>query len=66
MLRTKTLMLRSDLRDYSDAYIVVKWNNTVNKKTFTALILKRVIMHIQMQMLLILQMIMRKVKKVGF
>ena len=59
-------MLRSDLRDYSDAYIVVKWNNTVNKKTFTALILKRVIMHIQMQMLLILQMIMRKVKKVGF
>ena len=66
MLRTKTLMLRSDLRDYSDEYIVVKWNNTVNKKTFTALILKRVIMHIQMQMLLILQMIMRKVKKVGF
>ena len=66
MLRTKTLMLRSDLRDYSDAYIVVKWNNTVNKKIFTALILKRVIMHIQMQMLLILQMIMRKVKKVGF
>ena len=66
MLRTKTLMLRSDLRDYSDAYIVVKWNNTVNKKTFTALILKRVIMHIQIQMLLILQMIMRKVKKVGF
>ena len=59
-------MLRSDLRDYSDAYIVVKWNITVNKKNLLLLILKRVIMQIQMQMLLILQMIMRKVKKVGF
>ena len=29
-------MLRSDLCDYSDAYIVVKRNITVNKKTFTA------------------------------
>ena len=29
-------MLRSDLCDYSDAYIVVKGNITVNKKTFTA------------------------------
>ena len=28
-------MLRSDLCDYSDAYIVVK-GNIVNKKTFTA------------------------------
>ena len=29
-------MLRSDLGDFSDAYIVVKENITVTKKTFTA------------------------------
>ena len=29
-------MLRSDLCDYSDAYIVVKGNITVIKKRFTA------------------------------
>ena len=34
-IRIKTSMLRSDLCDYSDAYIVVK-GNIVNKKTFTA------------------------------
>ena len=28
-------MLRSDLCDFNDAYIVVKGNITVNKKTFT-------------------------------
>ena len=32
----KKLMLRSDLCDFSDAYIVVKRNITVTKKTFTA------------------------------
>ena len=32
----KTSMLRSDLCDFSDAYIVVKGNVTVTKKTFTA------------------------------
>ena len=35
-IRIKTSMLRSDLRDFSDAYIVVKGNITVTKKTFTA------------------------------
>ena len=35
-IRIKTSMLRSDLCDFSDAYIVVKGNITVNKKTFTA------------------------------
>ena len=35
-IRIKTSMLRSDLCDVSDAYIVVKGNVTVNKKTFTA------------------------------
>ena len=29
-------MLRSDLCDFSDAYIVVKGNSAVNRKTFTA------------------------------
>ena len=35
-IRIKTSMLRSDLCDFSDAYIVVKGNITVDKKTFTA------------------------------
>ena len=35
-IRFKTSMLRSDLCDFSDAYIVVKGNITVSKKTFTA------------------------------
>ena len=34
-IRIKTSMLRSNLCDFSDAYIVVKGNVTVNKKTFT-------------------------------
>ena len=35
-IRIKTSMLRSDLCDYSDVYIVVKGNIIVDKKTFTA------------------------------
>ena len=35
-IRTKTSMLRSDLCDFSQAYIVVKRNITVTKKIFTA------------------------------
>ena len=35
-IRIKTSMLRSALCDFSDAYIVVKGNITVTKKTFTA------------------------------
>ena len=35
-IRIKTPMLRSDLCDFSDAYIVVKGDITVNKKTFPA------------------------------
>ena len=34
-IRIKTSMLRSDLCDFSDSYIVVKGNITVTKKTFT-------------------------------
>ena len=35
-IRIKTSMLRSDLCDFSEAYIVVKGNITVRKKIFTA------------------------------
>ena len=35
-IRIKTSILRSDLCDFSDAYIVVTGNITVTKKTFTA------------------------------
>ena len=35
-IKIKTSLLRSDLCDFNDAYIVVKGNITVNKKTFTA------------------------------
>ena len=35
-IRIKTSMLRSDLCDFSDAYIVVKGTITVTKKTYTA------------------------------
>ena len=35
-IRFKTSMLRSDLCDFSDAYIVAKGTITVTKKTFTA------------------------------
>ena len=35
-IRIKTSMLRSDLCDFSDAYIVVKGNIFITKKTFTA------------------------------
>ena len=35
-IRFKTSMLRWDLYDFSNAYIVVKGNITVSKKTFTA------------------------------
>ena len=35
-IRIKTSMLRSDLCDFSDAYIIVKGNIAVNKKAFMA------------------------------
>ena len=35
-IRIEKSILRSDLCDFNDAYIVVKGNITVNKKTFTA------------------------------
>ena len=63
-IRIKTSMLRSDLCDFSDAYIVVKGNITVNKKTFTADDIEAPKQ--LMQLLLILQMIKHLVKKNWF
>ena len=39
-IRIKTSMLRSDLCDFSDAYIIVKGNIIVNKKHLPLMILK--------------------------
>ena len=65
-IRIKTSMLRSDLCDYSDAYIVVKGNITVTKKYLLLMILKHPIRQQLVQLLLILQMIMSLVKKSWF
>ena len=65
-IRTKTSMLRSDLCDFNDAYIVVKGNITVVKKYLLLMILKYPIIQYIMQLLLIMQIIMRFVKKIGF
>ena len=40
-IRTKTSMLRSDLCDFSDVYIVVKGTLSVAKKVFTAVDFER-------------------------
>ena len=61
-VRIKTSMLRSDLCDFRDAYIVVKGNFTVTTKAFTADDFDLQLM----QMLLILQTIMHLVKRNWF
>ena len=65
-IRIKTSMLRSDLCDFNDAYIVVKGNITVTKKYLLLMILKHPIRQQLVQLLLILQMIMSLVKKSWF
>ena len=65
-IRIKTSMLRSDLCDFSEAYIVVKGNIIVTKKYLLLMILKIQIIQRLMQMLLILQMIMHLVKRKWF
>ena len=65
-LESKKSMLRSDLCDYSDAYIVIKGTITVDKKQLLLMILKHPIIQQLMQQLLILQMIMGLVKKSWF
>ena len=49
-------MLRSDLCDFSDAYIVVKGNITIVKKYLLLMILKHVIMQQLLQILLIMHL----------
>ena len=66
-IRIKTSMLRSDLCDFSDTYIVVKGNITVTKKIILLMILKHLIIQQLTLLLLILQIIMLLViKKVVF
>ena len=65
-IRSKTSMLRLDLCDYSDVYIVVKGNIIVDKKHLLLMILKHPIIQQLMQLLLILQMIMYLVKRNWF
>ena len=64
--RINISMLRSDLFDSNDAYIVGKGNITVNKKHLLLMNLKHLIIQQLMQMLLIMQMIMRLTKKSWF
>ena len=63
--RIKTAILRSDLCDFSDVYIVLK-ENINKKKHLLPMILKHLIIQQLMQLLLILQIIMRLVKKNWF
>ena len=56
-------MLRSDLCDFSDAYIIVKGDVTVDKKKLLTMILKSLIIQQLTQLLLIMQIIMHLVKK---
>ena len=65
-IRIKTPLLRSDLCDFSDAYIVVGGTVTVTKKYLLLMILKILIIQQLMQLLLILQMKMHLVKKNWF
>ena len=62
-IRIKTSMLRSDLRDFSDAYIIVKGNITINKKHLLLMILKHLIIQQIMQLLLKMQITMRLARK---
>ena len=65
-IRIPTLMLRSDLCDFSDAYIVVKVTITVTKKHIKVMILRNLIIQQLMQLLLILQIIMCLEKQIVF
>ena len=62
-IRIKTSMLKSDLCDFSDAYIVVTGNITVVKKTFTTDDIEAPNNTWLMQLVLIMQMIMHLVTR---
>ena len=60
-------MLRPNLCDYSDAYIVVKEDIIVAKKYLLLPLLRDRIIQILMELILIMQITMRLVKKkIGF
>ena len=59
-------MLKSDLSDFRDAYIVVKGGITVDKKHLLTMILKHLIIRQLMQLLLMMQIIMYLAKKSCF
>ena len=61
-IRIKNSMLRSNLCDFNDAYIVVKGSIIVNKKNLLLMILKNIIIQQLMQLLLIMQIIMLLMK----
>ena len=54
-IRIKTSMLRPDLYDFNNAYIVVKGNTTVTKKCLLLITLKHPIIQQLMLMTLIMQ-----------
>ena len=56
-------MLRSDLCDFNDAYIAVKGNIILDKKNLLPMILIRPIIQQPIQLLVMLQMIIRLAKK---
>ena len=56
-------MLRSDLCDFSDAYIVVIGTITIVKRYLLLLILREKIIQVLMQLIVIMQIILRLVKK---
>ena len=56
-------MLRSDLCDFNDAYIAVKGNIILDKKNLLPMILMRPIIQQPIQLLVMLQMIIRLAKK---
>ena len=59
-------MLRSDLCDFGDAYIVVKGDIIVTKKDLLLLVLRDQIIQTLMQLILIMQIILCLVKKSWF
>ena len=65
-IRIKTSILKSDLCNFSDAYIVVKGNILLIKKHSLLMILKHLIIQQLMQLLLIMQIIMSLVKRISF
>ena len=65
-IRIKNSILRSDLCGFNDTYIFVKGSIIVNKTNLLLMILKNITIQQLMQLLLIMQIIMLLMKKIGF